>query len=783
MGRVGIYVKKALNNERKQKQVKVTHVHHKPYRKRHLALLIASIALGLALVNSVILYFNNAAIGRRFASETIASLFGESTINSTSTITSKYGFALSYDANRYYASAIDTTSGDLFVGDELSASRAYNTIRLSSQRGNVRDGGSFKATYYQTDTTPMAVADVEQQYVVKKQASQAQLQKIQTEKKTYGGVEFQRTEWGRTLDQNDIKLAIHFVTYSGVVNGSPLVAVALQGANGVDSEAVMSSFSVSTRLQAQKTMPQTVAYRYERSLSVIDSLLGVKTAAAAASAPNYTTAERISASYGPAVVKVYNIIVGDLAIDGRVVLPSHVAGGTGSGFIVSSDGYIATNGHVAVANPRDELLMYAVNAFQQGNETPFRALITVSGTTNADVAGAKDAEEVFRIIVEKLYSQPENRFTFVNAQQNMLVGLGEKQVDIESLLQDTKQHRSYSEESTIKKAELISSDYDGTILPTVTGKFSKSDVALIKIDGSNYPMVKLGDMSAVSQGGNLNIMGYPGIGSSNGIVSETKTAATLTTGKISSKKSDTGNHNLVETDTEIGHGNSGGPAFSDSGEVIGIATYAVDPGGKGDGVLNYVRDIEDFKNIAQKESVNFTISATQKTWDTAIEQFYTARYKKAVVNFAKVKELYPDHPRVAELTGVAEKRIANGENIDDFPVVPAIIGSVITLIGVGVSVWFIVAHRKGHNALVQGVALGQVQPMTPGMPPQAIPAATPPAQLFAQPPQPASSVNFAPTQSAAPAQTEQQIPASGILTAQPPAEGQATPPTNTFPQA
>lgn len=750
-------MKKTEKTSHKPKHVKVTHAHHKPYRKRHYALLIASLALGVALINTIVIYSNNEYLAGQLASQTIADVFGGNDKQSTSDkIASTYGFGLSYDTRRYYASAVDASNGELYVGGELATSRAYNAIRLSDQKVGSQDTGSFKLTYYQADKPANTdLSAMEKAYIVQKQSDPASLVKQGSEKRTYGGVEFLRSEWSRQATASGVSLSIQFTTYVAVVNGSPLTVIASHGVgDGQTAEAIMNSFTRSTRTQAIAPMATTVAVKYNQSLTLLDKMFGVSTASAAM--PSYTAAERISATYGSAVVKIYNVVVGDLAIDGRVVLRDQLDGGIGSGFIISGEGDIATNGHVAVIGARDAIVTYALEALSKGDDRPITELISISGTTQADVAGATNGTEVLKIILKKLYDLPEERFSYVNAKQNMLVGLGEQQVDVKKLLEMTAKKQSYPTDDTIKDATLVRSDYGGLILPAVTGEYTQSDVAIVKIKGSNYPMVQLGDLSTISQGGNLNIMGFPGIGSDNGIVGETKTAATLTTGKVSSKKKDTGNHNLIETDTEIGHGNSGGPAFDDEGTVVGIATYAVDPGGAGDGTLNYVRDIDDLKKIADKESIDLTVDDTQKIWNQAIQQFYTARYKKAVANFSKVKELYPQHPRVAELTAIAEKRIANGENIDDFPVIPVVILAVVVLAGVGISVFFIVRHKRGHNAMVQGVVAGQVQPMMPGAPAQMIPAATPPAQLFGQPATPPAQA--APGQPFQPMATPSQDP-------------------------
>lgn len=761
------------------KHVKVTHVHAKTHRKRHYALLIASVALGVSVITFLLVYINQAAIGRAVASQTIESIFGGQTTNKPISVSSSYGFTASYNAKQYYASAIDAQTGGLYVGDELATSRPYDTIRLTTQAtGYKLDTNSIRLTYYPHDVVLATPADVEQHYITDRQSDQAQLTKVVTAVKDVHGVSFQRTEWQRQITVGKLKLNTTFVTYAANLNGHPFTVVVYEGTQSADrADAFMQSMTFSQAVATSTTTPSTaITEKHSFAERMLDTLLGMKIAGAASAAPSYTSSERVSATYGPAVVKVYNVYAGDLMLDGQVVYPDFLDGGTGSGFIVSADGYVATNGHVVVNDAREVTIKMAITLASAGKSTLLAYLINLTSLTESDLAG-KSNSEADKVIVEALYGIDQSHFSFRNLQTNLLVGLGDKQVDIEELVTKTSNHQAYPEQDTIKKATVVDYNFEGEIRPLITGEFKTSDVALIKLStGSNYPMVKLGVMADAAQGSNLNIMGFPGTGSSsNGIVSKTVTSATLTTGKVSAQKKDSGGRSIVETDTEIGHGNSGGPAFTDAGEVVGIATYTSDSGNAGDGVLNYIRDIADFTNIADKKFVSYkTVSDTQKSWNKGIELFYQAHYKSAIPYFNKVKQLYPAHPQVAAMIASSEKHIANGDNIDEFPVVPVIIVAVLALVGMGIAVVFIVAHKKKHQAYVHGVTTGQIQPMVPGMAPQSVtfaPSASmaPVVQpLPAQPvaPQPAPPFGTpvtnapVPTTPAAPSPTSETPPAS-----------------------
>ncbi|MCA9338671.1 hypothetical protein KC949_03875, partial [Candidatus Saccharibacteria bacterium] len=229
---------------------------------------------------------------------------------------------------------------------------------------------------------------------------------------------------------------------------------------------------------------------------------------------------------------------------------------------------------------------------------------------------------------------------------------------------------------------------------------------------------------------------------------------------------------LIETATTIGHGNSGGPVFADNGNVVGLATYTADGGGQGDGTYNYVRDIKDLKDLAAKKSINIEgTSETQSEWEEGMGYFYTAHYSKALKNFDKVKELYPFHNKVDEFSATAKKRIDEGLDVKDFPVVPVVIGVVALLVVIGGAVAAIVLHKKKHNVYVAGVAQGTVAPVVPGVPNQVV-SVTPVVQPTVPPVQ---SVDPQPTVSSTPTVGAVQPPAEP---SQPPVDPPANPPSN-----
>jgi serine protease Do len=97
----------------------------------------------------------------------------------------------------------------------------------------------------------------------------------------------------------------------------------------------------------------------------------------------------------------------------------------------------------------------------------------------------------------------------------------------------------------------------------VIGKDQESDLALLKIDAANLPFVKFGDSSRARVGDWVVAIGEPfGLG------------GTVTAGIVSAINRVTGQggayDRFIQTDASINQGNSGGPMFDLSGNVIGI---------------------------------------------------------------------------------------------------------------------------------------------------------------------------------------------------------------------
>ncbi len=94
----------------------------------------------------------------------------------------------------------------------------------------------------------------------------------------------------------------------------------------------------------------------------------------------------------------------------------------------------------------------------------------------------------------------------------------------------------------------------------IVGSDKRTDIAVVKVDATGLPFVKIGDVSKLKVGAWVLAIGSP-----------FNLENTVTAGIVSAKQRDTGDYlPFIQTDVAINPGNSGGPLLNLRGEVVGI---------------------------------------------------------------------------------------------------------------------------------------------------------------------------------------------------------------------
>ena len=123
----------------------------------------------------------------------------------------------------------------------------------------------------------------------------------------------------------------------------------------------------------------------------------------------------------------------------------------------------------------------------------------------------------------------------------------------------------------------------------IIGADKRSDVAVLKIEATGLPPVKLGDVNRLKVGEWVMAIGSP-FGLDN----------TVTAGIVSAKQRDTGDLlPLIQTDVAINPGNSGGPLLNLRGEVVGINSQIYSRSGGFMGI-SFAIPIDEAQRVAEQ---------------------------------------------------------------------------------------------------------------------------------------------------------------------------------------
>jgi hypothetical protein len=259
-------------------------------------------------------------------------------------------------------------------------------------------------------------------------------------------------------------------------------------------------------------------------------------------------------------------------------------------------------------------------------------------------------------------------------------------------------------------------------------------VAILKIDGNNLPTVKLGNSDDVHIEEPITVIGYPGVASPlnfDWIGMESVTVPSITNGHISAKKVDYKGTPVLQSDAAITHGNSGGAAFNEHAEVIGIPTY----GSNEAAGFNFLVPINTAEEFVRQAGAAPQSGAFDKIWAEALDAFSAGKWQAARALLTDVLALMPNEPDALRLETIAAQR-ARDENIfsrmSEGGMVLPILGVVI-LITAAVAIWLVVSVRKRAPVLAAAGPAGFSAVPVASIPLSGGPAAGPPPLPRARP--------------------------------------------------
>lgn len=229
----------------------------------------------------------------------------------------------------------------------------------------------------------------------------------------------------------------------------------------------------------------------------------------------------------------------------------------------------------------------------------------------------------------------------------------------------------------------------------VIGSDQRTDIALIKIEGSNLPKLSIGDSDKIKAGEWVIAIGSP-----------FDLDNTVTSGIISSKARDTGDFlPLIQSDVAVNPGNSGGPLINMRGEVIGINSQIYSRSGGYMGISfaipidEAMRVVEQLKTTGTVSRGRLGVQIGDLSKDVA-ESLGLAEQKGVLI--ASVEDNSP-----ASKAGLQEGDVIlnfNGKTIEKSSDLPRLVGATKPGSKVNVQLW-----RKGAAKNIQ-VLVGATEP-------------------------------------------------------------------------
>jgi S1-C subfamily serine protease len=382
--------------------------------------------------------------------------------------------------------------------------------------------------------------------------------------------------------------------------------------------------------------------------------------------------ERLAMFSKPAVVRIVDGAAGQIffqppGYQGQTYNVSLIA--LGSGFFINPNGYVATNAHV-------------VSTTHDGEEKAKQALFW----------------QMVQQIGKQIGKDPRS--------------LNTNFIDQHSTLQSFKLfHHVIIPDGSAFPFEI--KQYGA---PTGESNDQGKDVAIVKIEVKNAPILKLGDSDKVRLQDHVTVLGYPGAADTfNSGLLDSKSAfeATINDGKISARKQASSGAPILQTSTPATHGNSGGPVLNDASEVVGLLTF------RGDTVNG--QEVSGFSFVVPSNTVmEYVRSAgapneegpTDRLYREGLELYWAQHYSDAIPKFQEVQQLFPQHSEIARLLQSSQQAKAEGKDVSRFPfwlvaIVLIVLFLIVAIIIIAVVV-FLIARRRGKKKLPPA-------PVTPGL--------------------------------------------------------------------
>jgi hypothetical protein len=317
--------------------------------------------------------------------------------------------------------------------------------------------------------------------------------------------------------------------------------------------------------------------------------------------------QRIALSAKPSVVRVVGAYLATFDVMGRRT-PALSIGLTGTGWFLTPDGYIATNAHV-------------IADIQEGDDKATRKLeLQLLKALDKQTGGklSRMSKGELERFTQRIHMVEQKRLAYV------VLPNGDK-LDYEI--------KEYGKPGT------------------------GNDCAIIKVKIENAPTLSVGDSRKSQVGDQIVVIGYPGVADAEGLLdTKSQLQPTVTDGVISALKNASSGEQILQISAPITHGNSGGPAIDQHGNVVGLATFGSDVQG-----FNFLVASGTLMELVKVARIEPKASDTNKSWNAGLDHYWADEYSDAVKDFEEVQLLFPQHSEAPNMIANSNRAKKDGK--------------------------------------------------------------------------------------------------------------------------
>lgn len=660
--------------------------HEKPFRRRHVLFLVLSFLLVVFTLVELATVITKQSLNPRTL---FSAAVTPGTVEPRSVVKSSNGFDFVFPSQKFTATARSSNINGPVSDNELKKGDALTNVILTPLPSrvpgpeaaaqfeiNIEDDGANFATYKSAVTTKLDITAITADYFAPKETNLAVVTEENRTTESINGTLMTKATY--VVSPKFAGNPTRTIVYSAQIKDKP-TSITIRGI--VAGGAVPSSMLL---------IMQSMQLDSDTKVEGISTFFGNTT-------PPVVDQKYAADLVSPAVVKIYHIVCGSLVFRGQVMSDDTCSGNTGSGFLVSSDGYIATNGHVVVYGAKDMLVSQLLS-----DRDLLRQFITGTKLSKNQIEEVMQRPDLIASIVSGIYDLSDSELRLINQRELTITALGNNPLNLDSEDDLRGVVGKFEGTKDLKQASVVGYDYAPkdqlTLLANPEKGFSASDVALLKISIENAPIVVLGK-NPVTQNQKITVFGFPG-DADNPLTDNTSLGVSVTNGSISSIRDAAGGKSkLYQSDVDASQGNSGGPAIDENGEAFGLLTYRFASGEAGNAAKSYIRDIADFNTLVDDKKVTLnTASTTQEAWQKGLDAYSKHYYSESLRLFEQVSREYPSHRLASTYIDLSKQAIKDGKEVRDPSILILILATGAGLGGLAVAVVMIAKHH-GFNKL------------------------------------------------------------------------------------